>query len=116
VQQADDVYELVSQRITDGTSLIITANRAPQDWYGLFPNPVVTESLLDRLINTSHQAFMNGPSYRPNKRPKAKTPTHQLEAAPRGSRETRPLRSMRARYRSRLSIPRYAMERPLAEV
>jgi hypothetical protein len=24
----------------------------------------------DRLINTSHQVFMNGPSYRPNKRPR----------------------------------------------
>ena len=74
-QQADDLYELVSQRITDGTSTIITANRAPQDWYGLFPNPVVAESLLDRLINTSHQVFMNGPSYRPHKRPTTKTPT-----------------------------------------
>jgi DNA replication protein DnaC len=74
-QQADDLYELVSQRITDGACPIITANRAPQDWYGLFPNPVVAESLLDQLINTSHQVFMNGPSYRPNKRPKTKTPT-----------------------------------------
>ena len=59
----------------DGTSLIITAHRAPQDWHGLLPNPVVAESLLDRLINTSHQVVVNGPSYRPNKRPKAKTPT-----------------------------------------
>ncbi|MDQ0305570.1 DNA replication protein DnaC [Kitasatospora herbaricolor] len=25
---------------------------------------------MDRLINTSHQVIMNGPSYRPNKRPK----------------------------------------------
>jgi DNA replication protein DnaC len=48
-----------------------TANRAPQDWYPLFPNPVVAESLLDGLINTSHQVFMNGPSYRPNKRPQS---------------------------------------------
>jgi DNA replication protein DnaC len=31
---------------------------------------VVAESLLDRLINTSHQIFMNAPSYRPNKRPR----------------------------------------------
>jgi hypothetical protein len=30
---------------------------------------VVAESLLDRLINNSHQLYMNGPSYRPNKRP-----------------------------------------------
>ncbi|MFG3155382.1 ATP-binding protein [Streptomyces sp. NPDC048219] len=53
-----------------GRSLIITSNRAPSDWYPLFPNPVVAESLLDRLINTSHQVIMNGPSCRPNKRPR----------------------------------------------
>ena len=53
--------------------LILTSNRAPQDWYPLFPNPVVAESLLDRLINNSHQLFMNGASYRPNKRPKTTT-------------------------------------------
>ncbi|MGR6968037.1 IS21-like element helper ATPase IstB [Streptomyces cynarae] len=62
--QADDLYELVSER--QGRSLIITSNRAPSDWYPLFPNPVVAESLLDRLINASHQVIMNGPSYRPN--------------------------------------------------
>ncbi len=65
--QADDLYELITERA--GQSLILTSNRAPQDWYPLFPNPVVAESLLDRLINTSHQVFMNGPSYRPRKRP-----------------------------------------------
>ena len=52
-----------------------TSNRSPVDWYPLFPNPVVAESLLDRLINTSHQVFMNGPSYRPNKRPGHATST-----------------------------------------
>jgi hypothetical protein len=29
---------------------MLTSNRAPKDWYPLFPNPVVAESLLDRLI------------------------------------------------------------------
>jgi DNA replication protein DnaC len=53
----------------------MTSNRAPADWYPLFPNPVVAESLLDRLINTSHQVFMNGPSYRPSKRPGRVIPT-----------------------------------------
>lgn len=67
--QADDLYELVSERAQTNRSLILTSNRSPVDWYPLFPNPVVAESLLDRLINTSHQIFMNGPSYRPNKRP-----------------------------------------------
>jgi DNA replication protein DnaC len=68
-QQADDLYELVSERIRLGHSMVFTSNRSPQDWYPLFPNPVVAESLLDRLINSSHQIFMNGPSYRPRKRP-----------------------------------------------
>ncbi|MER5527470.1 ATP-binding protein [Streptomyces sp. NPDC002677] len=45
---------------------MITSNRAPQGWYSLFPHPVVAESLLDRLVNMSHQVFMNGPSCRPN--------------------------------------------------
>jgi DNA replication protein DnaC len=65
--QADDLYELITERA--GKSMITTSNRAPADWYPLFPNPVVGESLLDRVINTSHQVFMNAPSYRPNKRP-----------------------------------------------
>jgi DNA replication protein DnaC len=69
--QADDLYELITERA--GRSLILTSNRSPVDWYPLFPNPVVAESLLDRLINTSHQVIMNGPSYRPNKRPKNPT-------------------------------------------
>ncbi|AVV46661.1 IS21-like element helper ATPase IstB [Streptomyces sp. ID05-04B] len=69
--QADGLYELVSER--QGRSLIITSNRAPSDWYPLFPNPVVAESLLDRLINSSRQVIMNGPGYRPDKRPKGTT-------------------------------------------
>ena len=72
--QADDLYELVSERAIASRSLILTSNRAPNDWYGLFPNPVVAESLLDRLINTSHQILMDGPSYRPRKRPRPAQP------------------------------------------
>jgi hypothetical protein len=56
--QADDLYELITERAD--RSLILTSNRAPADWYPLFPNPVVAESLLDRLINTSHQVFTCG--------------------------------------------------------
>jgi DNA replication protein DnaC len=77
--QADDLYELITERA--GRSLILTSNRAPADWYPLFPNPVVAECLLDRLINTSHQVFMNGPSYRPNKRPGRAIPTETTTAS-----------------------------------
>ena len=54
-----------------GKSLIITANRSASDWYSLFPNPVVAESILDRVVNAAHHIVMEGKSYRPNKRPGA---------------------------------------------
>jgi len=65
--QADDFYELVSERA--GASMVITANRAAEDWYSLFPNPVVAESILDRVVNGAHHIAMPGRSYRPNRRP-----------------------------------------------
>jgi DNA replication protein DnaC len=77
--QADDLYELITERA--GRSLVLTSNRAPHDWYPLFPNPVVAESLLDRVINNSHQVFMNGPSYRPRKRPGQRVTTTTNEPA-----------------------------------
>jgi DNA replication protein DnaC len=66
--QGDDLYELVSERAARG-ALILTANRSPKDWYELFPNPVVAESVLDRLINSSFHVHMEGRSYRPKRRP-----------------------------------------------
>jgi DNA replication protein DnaC len=68
--QSDDLYELVTERA--GRSLILTANRSAKDWYPLFPNAVVAESILDRLVNTAHHVEMQGRSYRPNKRPGGK--------------------------------------------
>lgn len=66
--QADDLYELITERQNRG-AMVLTSNRSPTDWYSLFPNPVVAESVLDRLVNSSHHVFMEGRSYRPNKRP-----------------------------------------------
>ena len=73
--QADDLYELLSERVgRPGKSLILTSNRSPADWYPLFPNPVVGESILDRVINTSHHLLLEGKSYRPRRRPGHTTP------------------------------------------
>ena len=70
VSQADDFYELVCERVGQpGHSLILTSNRSPADWYPLFPNAVVGESVLDRVINSSHHLLLEGNSYRPNRRP-----------------------------------------------
>ena len=76
--QADDLYELLSERLgRAGRSLVVTSNRSPADWYPLFPNAVVGESILDRLLNSAHQLLMEGKSYRPNRRPgRPTTPKH----------------------------------------
>jgi hypothetical protein len=66
--QGDDFYELVSERAQHG-SFILTANRSPKDWYELFPNAVVAEGVLDRLVNSSFHVHMEGKSYRPKRRP-----------------------------------------------
>lgn len=66
--QGDDFYELICERHRHG-SLILTSNRSPKDWYELFPNPVVAEGILDRLVNSAFHVPMEGKSYRPHKRP-----------------------------------------------
>ncbi len=69
--QAEDLYELVGCRYRRG-SLILTTNREPKDLYPLFPNPVLAEGLLDRLINSPHVVTLLGRSYRPELRPAEK--------------------------------------------
>lgn len=67
-QQAEDIYELIDNRSRTG-SVMVASNRSPQDWYPLFPNPVLAEGILDRLINKAHHVIIQGKSYRPRLRP-----------------------------------------------
>ena len=66
--QAEDLYELIDRRYRS-SSMVVTANRSPKDWYPLFPNPVIAESALDRLISCSHVITLTGKSYRALLRP-----------------------------------------------
>jgi DNA replication protein DnaC len=66
--QAEDLYELIDRR-HNSSSTVVTANRAPKDWYSLFPNPVIAESALDRLVSCAHVITLTGKSYRALLRP-----------------------------------------------
>jgi len=66
--QAEDLYELIDRRYRS-RPMVVTANRSPKDWYPLFPNPVIAESALDRLISCSHVITLTGKSYRALLRP-----------------------------------------------
>lgn len=67
-QQSQDLYRLIDERLRTGP-IIATSNRSPEHWYELFPNPIIGEAILDRLVNTSHVLTLTGKSYRPRLRP-----------------------------------------------
>ena len=62
-QQSTDLYELIIARHRR-SSLAITSNRAVEEWLGLFDDPILGNSALDRLANASYQIVIEGASYR----------------------------------------------------
>jgi DNA replication protein DnaC len=73
LKQAEDFYELVNERCHTG-SMVLASNRSPKDWYPLFPNPVLAEGILDRLINKAHHVVLTGRSYRTQLKPEQTEP------------------------------------------
>ena len=73
LKQAEDFYELVNERSHVG-SLVLASNRSPKDWYPLFPNPVLAEGILDRVINKAHHVVLAGRSYRTQLQPRQVEP------------------------------------------
>lgn len=61
--QSSDLYELIIARHRR-TSFVITSNRAVEEWLGLFDDPILGNSALDRLANASYQIVIEGASYR----------------------------------------------------
>lgn len=72
--QAEDFYEIIVERHLK-SSIIITSNRPPQDWVPLFPDPVMANSALDRLVHHAHHLIMEGDSYRKKLSPKPFNPS-----------------------------------------
>jgi DNA replication protein DnaC len=62
-QQSQDLYELIIERHRR-SSFILTSNRAVEEWLGLFDDPILGNSALDRLAHGAHQLVLDGPSYR----------------------------------------------------
>jgi len=48
----------------------LTSNRGVDEWLGLFDNPILGNSALDRLANAAHQLVTEGPCYRAKLAPK----------------------------------------------
>ncbi|MBI5193438.1 MAG: ATP-binding protein [Nitrospirae bacterium] len=44
--------------------LSYTSNREITDWQGLFKDPIIANSVMDRMAHHAHQITMTGESYR----------------------------------------------------
>jgi DNA replication protein DnaC len=68
-QAAQDLYEIISERYERG-SLIITSNRAFEEWTEVFGNELLASAALDRLTHHAHTLIIRGESYRQRDRRK----------------------------------------------
>lgn len=60
---ADDFFEVVSRRYEKG-SVIITSNKAFDQWGDIFADQVLASAILDRVMHHSIIMKISGPSYR----------------------------------------------------
>lgn len=69
-QQSSDFYDVVIERHRRA-STIVTSNRSLEEWVGLFDDPILAQSALDRLAHNAHQIVIEGDSCRSHHRPGA---------------------------------------------
>jgi len=62
-QGVDDLYEIITRRY-ERRSMIITSNRAMEEWGELFGNDLLASAALDRLTHHSQTLVIRGRSYR----------------------------------------------------
>lgn len=68
-KHAEYFYCLVDQRY-QLKSTIITSNRSMSDWSNVFPDPIMANTIMDRLCHNTYQIIIKGESYRKKFSPK----------------------------------------------
>lgn len=58
-----DLYEIIRSRYERG-SLVVTSNRATEEWYALFVDDLMASAAMDRLLHHGHVVVMDGHSFR----------------------------------------------------
>jgi DNA replication protein DnaC len=63
-KESELLYALADERL-GRASTVLTSNRPPQDWYSIFPDPVIGQAILDRLVSGALKVITTkGRSYR----------------------------------------------------
>jgi len=66
-QGAEDLYDLIRERY-ERRPILLTSNRAPEEWAEVFGNPLLASAALDRLTHHAHIVTLAGASYRQRNR------------------------------------------------
>jgi DNA replication protein DnaC len=64
---ADDLYDIIQSRY-EKKSIILTSNRAPEEWADVFGDGLLASAALDRLTHHAHVTCITGDSYRQRQR------------------------------------------------
>lgn len=77
---AQDLYDIISERYEHG-SVIVTSNRAFEEWPAAFGNDLLASAALDRLTHHAHSLIIRGESYRQRSRRKEGTSNKSTASA-----------------------------------
>lgn len=64
-----DLYEVIRARYEQG-SMIVTSNRALEEWYPLFKDDLMASAAMDRLLHHAQVVVMDGHSFRNPPKPR----------------------------------------------
>ena len=63
-QETELLYTICDERLAEA-SIIVTSNRPPEDWFSVFPDPIVGGAVMDRLVSGAVKLIVtSGRSYR----------------------------------------------------
>jgi len=59
----DDIYDIIDGRY-ERRSIVLTSNRAPEEWAQILGHPLLANAAMDRLLDRAHVVTMTGRSFR----------------------------------------------------
>ena len=79
-QAVDDLYEIITERY-ERRSIVLTSNRALEEWPEVFGAGLLASAALDRLTHHAQTLVIRGQSYRQRERRKEREESAQTPSA-----------------------------------
>ncbi|HSS09718.1 MAG TPA: IS21-like element helper ATPase IstB [Acidimicrobiales bacterium] len=83
--ETSDIYEVVIER-HHRAATVATSNRAPDEWLVMMADPLLAQSVVDRLKSAAWELVIEGNSYRQREKPRLGAPPQNSPTKRRGRR------------------------------